>query len=446
MKGLIAVLCALLALPVLAEEPQVLVETSLQPTASVVVGGTVRLQVDVLVDTWFTQAPQLPSLNLPGAVVMPPSSESLNLTETRLGKTFFGLRFSYLIIPQQVQAFSIPALTIQVSPGQASAPTTAHTTPQSFSARQPAGFTEGQAVLVAQAVRLSQQVSYSNAASRVGDTVTRQVTLEADGGQSMLLPETPLGDVDGLRRYAQTPRISPLSDGRGGISGGQRVDSASYRIERAGHFSLPAVQVRWWDSTANQARTASLPAIVFEATANADYHPPFSITADLQALGQKTRVHLARHWLLLAGGLIALGLLAWWGRPACQRLFAAWQGRRAQRRARWLASAEYAWQQIPGQLDARPAQLTALYLWARRKQHTLGLLELPLPSPLAKRLLGFLNARYGSTPALDPALQQCKQELPALLESIEKGHPQPPRPHGLRPLNPGSTMPLKERP
>ncbi|WP_166366940.1 BatD family protein [Pseudomonas akapageensis] len=446
MRRLMLVFCALLALPVLAEEPQVLVETSLQPAEGVVVGGTVRLQVDVLVDTWFLQAPQLPILELPGAVVTPPASDSLNLTVTRQGKTFFGLRFSYLIIPQQVQTYSIPALTIAVNPGQASAPMKVQSTAQAFSARQPSGFAAGQAVLVAQAVRLSQQVRYSSTASKVGDTVTREVTLQADGAQSMLLPKTVLGDVDGLKRYAQTPRISPLSDGRGGSSGGQRIDSASYRIEHAGHFNLPALQVRWWDSTANEARTANLPAISFEASANVDYRPPFSITADLQALGQRTRVHLARHWLMLAGGLIALGLLAWLGRPLYQRLRSAWQRRRAQRQARWLASAEYAWQQVPGQLDARPAELTALYLWARRKQQALGLLELPLPAPLAKRLLGFLNARYGREAVQEPALQQCKQSLPELRQGIDQVQPQRPQAHGLRPLNPNSTTIREDRP
>lgn len=436
MKALLTLLCALLAWPALAEEPQVLVEASLQPAEGVVVGATVRLQVDVLVDTWFTQAPQLPTLDLPGAVVMPPSSESLNLTATRQGKTFFGLRFSYLIIPQQAQAFSIPALTIQVSPGQASAPTSVQTTPLAFSARQPAGVAAGQTLLVSQAVRLSQHVSYSNPAAKVGDTVTRQVTLQADGAQSMLMPETVLGDVDGLKRYPQAPTVGPLSDGRGGVSGGQRVDSASYRIERAGPFSLPALQVRWWDSSANQTRTATLPAISFTAAANTDYRPPFSIAADLQALGQRSRVHLARHWVLLVSGMLALGLLAWWGRPLGQRLLDAWQRRRAQRRARWLASADYAWQLIPGQLDARPAQLTALYLWARRKQQALGLLQLPLPAPLAERLLVFFNACYGSKPVQEPALKQCRQDLPALRESIEQGQTQPVHTHGLRPLNP----------
>lgn len=446
MRGLFALLCALLTLPVQAEEPQVLVETRLQPAASVVVGGTVQLQVDVLVDTWFTQAPRLPNLSLPGAVVMPPTGEARNLTVTRLGKTFFGLRYSYLITPQQAQSFSIPALTIQVSPGQASAPTTVQSTPQTFSARQPEGFAPGEAVLVAQAVRLTQQVSYSSPASTVGDTVTRQVTLQADGAQSMLLPETALGDVAGLKRYRQTPSISPLGDGRAGVSGGQRIDGASYRIEHAGHFSLPPVQVRWWDSSANQVRTTSLPAVNFEAIANTTYRPPFSITADLQALGQRTRVHLARHWLLLAGVMIGLCLLAYWGRPVYQRAATAWQHRRAQRRTRWLASAEYAWQQIPDQLDASPPQLTALYLWARRKRQALGLLELPLPSPSAKRLLGLFNALFGSTPAQDQALQQCRQDLPALLQRIENKQAPAAHGHGLRPLNPGSTTTLKDRP
>ncbi|MCY1406795.1 Oxygen tolerance [compost metagenome] len=445
MKALLALLLAVLAAPVWAEEPQVLIETSLQPADNIVVGSTVRLQVDVLVDTWFTQAPQLPPLDLPGAVVMPPDTEAQKLTETRLGKTFFGLRYSYLIIPQQAQSFSIPALTIGVSPGQASAATTAKTTPQTFSARQPAGVAAGQTLLVAQAVRLQQHISYSSAKPGVGDTVTREVTLQADGAQSMLLPQIVLGDVDGLKRYGQTPKVSSLNDGRGGVSGGQRIDSASYRIERSGNFSLPALQIQWWDATANQAQTASVPAVDFKASANSNYRPPFSIAADLQALGQRTRLHIARHWLLLAATLLAVGLLGWFARPLYRRLRTAWQGWRARRQARWLASADYAWQLIPGQLDAQPAQLTALYLWARRRQQVLGLQQLPLPEPMVQRLLSFFTARFGAAVAKAPALQECKQALPALRQSIEQAQPPRPHPRGLHPLNPGSPITRKDQ-
>ncbi|MNO34197.1 hypothetical protein D3C76_242270 [compost metagenome] len=445
MKALLALFFALAVTPVWADEPQVLVETSLQPADNIVVGSTVRLQIDVLVDTWFTQAPQLPSLDLPGAVVMPPDTEAQKLTETRLGKIFFGLRYSYLIIPQQAQAFSIPVLTVGVSPGQASAATTAHTTAQAFTARQPAGVPAGQTLLVAQAVRLEQHISYSNAKPGVGDTVTREVTLQADGAQSMLLPEIVLGDVDGLKRYGQAPRVSPLSDGRGGVSGGQRIDSATYRIEHSGSFSLPTLQVQWWDADANQARTTRLPAVDFKASATREYRPPFSIAADLQALGQRTRLHIARHWLLLAASLLALGVLGWFARPLYRRLSAAWQHWRGQRRAQWLASAEYAWRQIPGQLDAEPAQLTALYLWARRKQQALGLAQLPLPSPLADRLLGLLKARFAAPAVQAPTLQAYKQALPALRQSIEQAQPPRPHAHGLRPLNPDSLKTCKDR-
>ena len=56
----------------------------------------------------------------------------------------------------------------------------------------------------------------------------------------MSLPTPSLGDVSGLSRYPKTPQISNLDDGRGNFTGGQRIDSVTYRIDTEGHYTLPA--------------------------------------------------------------------------------------------------------------------------------------------------------------------------------------------------------------
>ncbi|WP_051120928.1 hypothetical protein [Pseudomonas sp. S9] len=157
MKRLILLLALLLPWPALADEPSVLVDSRLVPEAQVLVGGTINLEVDLLVDTWFTSAPQLPKLELPGAVVSAPSSEATHLTQRRQGKTFFGLRFTYRITPQQAQTFDIPALSIQLQPGQGSKPQTVQTQAQSFNAVQPVGASHDKHVLVAKEVTFTQR-------------------------------------------------------------------------------------------------------------------------------------------------------------------------------------------------------------------------------------------------------------------------------------------------
>ncbi|MCY1344842.1 Oxygen tolerance [compost metagenome] len=434
MKRLLLLLGCLLPLTVLAA-PRVLVESRIDPPGTALVGSTVRLQVDVLVDTWFTAAPQLPGLDLPGALVRPPGGEATHLTLQRDGGTLFGLRYDYLITPSQTGELQIPALSIRVSAGQGDGPVTVRTQPLSLLARLPEGVASGQHVLVAQDVTLDQQVRYSQEPLRVGDSVQRRLTIDASGAQAMLIPPPEFAEVDGLKRYLKTPQVLPLDDGRGSITGGRRVDEASYVIARAGHYRLPAIELHWWDASANRQRTATAPALEFEAAA-AVYQAPFSIADDLRQLGHQAHLRIARHWLLLGALLVAGGLAWYWGRPWARRGLAAWRSWRAERRQAYLRSPACAWRQVAGQLGGRPPQLGALYLWTRRLlgANTLAGLTAKLPGPLGQRLLVFLKTRYGPA-ATDSALAELQRALPELRQATRQWRPARTR-HALAPLNP----------
>jgi hypothetical protein len=168
--------------------------------------------------------------------------------------------------------------------------------------------------------------------------------------------------------------------------------------------------------------------VTFDARANSAYRPVFSITEDLKELGQQGRVHLSGHWLVLLALLVAVTLLGWFARPLVHRVYLQWQTRRRARRAAWLESADYAWRQIPRQIDGKPAQLSALYLWARRSRMGLKLTN------LGPRLQDLLRACYSRQPSADQALRQLKQSL-ATLHSQAKRDTASAAP-ALRPLNP----------
>jgi hypothetical protein len=419
----------LLSLSAFAAEPQLRVQTQLQPADKVMVGSVVQLQVDVLTDSWFTGAPTLPDLKLPGALVMPPNGEARHTTQTLDGKPFFGMRYSYLITPNQAQDFDIPALTVHATPGQANSELSAQSQPLHFTAQQPPGFKPGEPVLVAQGLLFTQTVSQSSTPLNVGDTVTRQLTLQADGALAMALPVPDLAQVDGLSRYPKTPQISNLDDGRGHLNGGQRIDSVTYQIETHGRHSLPVIQLHWWDASTQQTRIAQVPAVTFEAAANASYRPVFSIAQDLKQLGQKSRFHLPRHWLVLTALLVLIVGLGYLFKPWCLRAWHTLQARRQARHAAWLESADYAWKQIPEQLTGQPAQLSALYLWARRSRLGLRLNGL---GACAQELL---RRCYGRQPTESQALHQFKQSLSTLHDQA-RPHART-QPSALRPLNPG---------
>src|SRR5689334_3645787 len=76
-----------ISLTALAAEPQLRVQASLQPNEPAMVGSLVALQLDVLTDTWFTSAPTLPDLKLPGALVMPPDGHAEHINQTFDGQS-----------------------------------------------------------------------------------------------------------------------------------------------------------------------------------------------------------------------------------------------------------------------------------------------------------------------------------------------------------------------
>ncbi|MDR6915651.1 hypothetical protein J2X66_002519 [Pseudomonas sp. 3296] len=412
----------------LAAEPDFRVQTHLQPATSVMVGGILELQLDVLTDSWFTDAPTLPDLKLQGALVLPPDGHAEHINQTLDGKSFNGMRYTYRITPNLAQGFDIPPLTVQATPGQASAPLSARSQALHFTAAHPPGFKPGETVLVAQGLRFTQKVINSATPLKVGDSITRQLTLQADNAMAMSLPAPALDDVSGLSRYPKNPQVSNLDDGRGNFNGGQRVDTVTYRIDTEGRYNLPAIELTWWDASSQQTLTAQVPAVSFEATANSAYKPVFSIADDLKKLGQQSRVHLSGHWLVVLTLLLVAILAGGFARPFVHRAYVAAQARRQARHAAWLESADYAWRQIPPQIDGKPAQLSALYLWLRRSRLGLTL------STLNPRLQDLLRACYGRAPAEDQALRQLKDSLSTLHSQAEQRQASPAS--SLRPLNP----------
>ncbi|VVM84301.1 BatD family protein [Pseudomonas fluorescens] len=423
-----ALLIGLISLNTFAADPQLKVQATLQPADPVMVGSLVELQLDVFTDTWFTSPPTLPDLKLPGALVMPPDGHAEHINQTFDGQSFSGMRYSYLITPNLARGFDIPALTVQVKPGQASHALSAQSQPLHFNAAQPPGFQPGEAVLVAQGLRFTQKTIHSATPLKVGDSITRELTLQADGALAMSLPTPALDAIKGLSRYPKAPQIRNLDDGRGNFNGGQRIDSVTYRIDQQGHYSLPAVELKWWDASSQQTRTATVPAVTFDAAANSAYKPVFSITEDLKKLGQHNRLHLSGHWFGLLALVLAVVALGWFSRPLAHRVYLNWQARRRARHAAWLESADYAWRQIPAQIEGQPAQLSALYLWTRRSRRSLKLTN------LGPRLQTFLRACYGREPAKDQALRQINQSLSTLHSQTERNRESVAP--ALHPLNP----------
>jgi hypothetical protein len=410
-------------------------EARIEPSGTTVVGETRVLYVDVLTDTWFSSAPQMPTLELDGVTVSPSSGEARHLNLSRDGRPFFGLEFSYRITPTRAGEFVVPSLRINATVGQLDAAQGVETAPQSFTVEQPAGVESGQSVLVARNLTVTQNISQTRDSLGLGDSVSWKVSQTADGAEMMLLASPLFPEIDGLKRYVDPPQLKTQGDGRGSVTGGERIDVVHYVVQRGGNFQLPAISLEWWDSGARQLRSVELPAHGFTATDTA-FSSPFSVQEDLRRFGGHARVSLMRHWLVFSLAVCMLGLLVYlgmpWARQGWQQVEQAWRLRDQRRHA----SAGYAFTKISGQLKANPPRLDALYLWVRRRygETGLGAVKDRLPADLTRLV-------YGRAPRVNDAITALTKRLATMQSNGARLHSDS---RGLRPLNPRYSCPREQ--
>jgi len=94
----------------------------------------------------------------------------------------------------------------------------------------------------------------------VGDPVTLELQLRADGLTAAQLPNlaADLDLPDGIKAYPDQAKLE--NSQRGDTVQGSRLQSVALIATRAGDYVVPALHVTWWDTKANQARAVELPA------------------------------------------------------------------------------------------------------------------------------------------------------------------------------------------
>lgn len=103
----------------------------------------------------------------------------------------------------------------------------------------------------------------------LGEPVTRSISVLARGLPSALLPEVIGKNVDGINSYPEKPELIN-QEYTGGIAS-KRTDTYAIVPTQVGTFTLPAINLEWWNTKANRLEIATLPKrtiIVTAASAN----------------------------------------------------------------------------------------------------------------------------------------------------------------------------------
>ena len=116
----------------------------------------------------------------------------------------------------------------------------------------------GQDWLPAKDLQLTEHWSTGTERLKVGEPVTRTITITADGLTAGQLTPLSLPAVDGLTFYPDQPQNDDQTSNKG--VKGSRIETLAIIPNRSGKFTLPAMSVNWWDTESQEMKTATLPA------------------------------------------------------------------------------------------------------------------------------------------------------------------------------------------
>lgn len=114
--------------------------------------------------------------------------------------------------------------------------------------------------LPARAFEIQQSISIPDGGLRVGEPVTRTVSLDVVGLDSSMLPDLVWPELDNARIYPDSPETITRNDGTWLTSRSQ----SRFAIvpEQAGELVLPELRINWWDTVNARVQQAVIPAEV----------------------------------------------------------------------------------------------------------------------------------------------------------------------------------------
>ena len=312
------------------------VRAVLSPAGTVTLGEPVALVVEILVPTFFMSAPQLPSIELPNAAAsLEDASE--HTTETVNGEQWTGIRRRYRIVAQAPGTIRVAPVNLVVRyglDGKETDPFTIPTPALSFEAAVPADAEDLDYFFAARDLKLTERFDRRPAALEVGDAFVRTITIAADGVTAVELPPVAVTAPGGLTLHEDPPALSKPASGDAPPAPASRVQKLTYTTVRPGHYTLPAIEVRYWNLAGRKVRSVGLPAVTFvvepgPAFGEAIALPPGPDATPASA-PRRSWTHAARGWLApLAVVAIVLGAAGWTIHRYGPRAMQAWRTRRA---------------------------------------------------------------------------------------------------------------------
>ena len=375
------------------------------------------------------------------------------------GQAAIAIESRFAVYPQQSGELLIPSLLYQVAVdndtrdifGRSNSKILRYRTDEQRIDVKPARSAAGEPWLPAKNLTLTEHWNLDIDDLKVGEPVSRTITIKADGLTAAQITPLPSPQVKNLTFYKDQAQNDDQKNDAGVV--GTRIETLAIVPTQAGKFVLPEVKVKWWNTQSQEFEIASLPAVSLTVASSAmsasnlqttpaatEPIEPVPLTTDLNSLNPQQPITTeAPYWLYATNlicfiGLLFFALKAW----QLQRSLKSISATKAAITAAHIHKESDAWQKLKATIALQQAAQIRVELlhWAQLhwpKQQLLSLQDLiqHLDDPKLTQVLTQLDQAAYSSHAAPLDTSELLQLLSNLRRSKNKGAASP---NELRPL------------
>ncbi|MFT3823722.1 MAG: BatD family protein [Chitinophagaceae bacterium] len=365
-----------------------------------------KVTITVLTATWYTAPLDFDNIQIPNAFIL--SFDQTTPGMFTVGSDqYAGLQFYYIVFPYKAGDFTVPPINIIAeTPAKGSSKSekvTLKTSPHRFTVMPVPANHADKNWFVAKNVTVQERWNKPLQKLKVGDIIERTISVHASGTLPQFIP--PL-QKDSLGFASTYLRDADLHDERNEYdANGSLTQTVIYLLEKEGDFTIPEVNVTWWNpntgklysrvASAGKVHVAANPnlGIVTTLRDSLNAKAPVAATGKVQKQGYKI-AGIAWYWALLIALVVAylLYLLVLFV-IRLVRLYNA-------KRALYLAGEKHYFRKFMHSAVQLPVFIKSLYAWwdrfpisGKSSAVTMQFRRQEYPE-LNKELTAYLEAKY----------------------------------------------------
>ena len=287
-------------------QPNTFVRTSVNKS-NVKVKQPFELKISVYTKTWFTSAPNLDNIVIPGALTIK-KDRAHSTFEVIDNIRYTILYFEFFVFPIKPGELLIPEIPLSYSTpeeGDFKGKDIERKT-KPFKVMVDSldeGFTLNN-WLVANSFSVSESWNKNLNKLKVGDVVERTITLNATGTLAALIPSSDTISADWGKFYYKTPSLN--TEIVNGTIRSKRTEIVTILLEKPGEYSIPGQNFMWWNPVSRKLFTRALAEKKFVIEDNPDLAILKSIQDSLDAINKVEQKEISED-----KPFTILGLLLW---------------------------------------------------------------------------------------------------------------------------------------